>query len=404
VAAGELTADGVPSVADRDRVELHPLHVGEELGDGAREVGRVDTGMYIGLPAEGVQVVRWLEEGRTAAEVRQLFSARWGQDLDLAGFLAGLAECGFVRAVGGRQLDEPEAPASGWRLLADLPQHRVAWLRAPAMRALYVAVWLAVPVLLLTNPRLIPAAGDAWIAPTVTLNAVLLRAVGWAAAAVHELAHLLALRAQGCSGSLSVSRRLYFLVAQTEMNSTRTLEHRRRYGPLLAGMTWDMTLLTCCLLLRLAGVDHPVVRFTAFLAAMMLLFQCAVFMRTDLYYALATWLRLGNLMQDTRRWLSNVAHRAVLRPEPHDLSDVPARDLRVARRYAVLYVGGVTLALVQLVVYGLPLLVDFVTAAAGGIAAGPLTGSFWDGVLFLTVTVLETGLLLYLFLRDRRAD
>jgi hypothetical protein len=54
------------------------------------------------------------------------------------------------------------------------------------------------------------------------------------------------------------------------------------------------------------------------------------------------------------------------------------------------------------VAFVLPVLSREIRHAARGLSAGPAHGSFWDGGLFLAITAVNVGLLLYVKIRDRR--
>lgn len=396
--AATLTEDSV--------VVLHRLHVGAEQ-DGAVEVGRPETGVFVALPPEGAALVRWLAEPAPLGEHARRFEAEFGAPVDVLDFVRELGGCGFVQTIDGHDLEEGAEPAAahqpqGWRLLGGLPQRRVAWLLSGPALVGYLAVWLALPALLVLEPGVRPSAADASLGVGVLGDLVLLTVVGWLLVLLHEAAHLVAVRANGCSATLDLSHRLHFLVAQTDMSSVRALPRRARYAPYLAGLTWDATLLVLCLLLRVAGLGGGVPGFLAYLLALSLLFQAAVFLRTDLYYVLTNLLRVGNLMHDTRRWTTNLAARAVGRPAPHDLADVPPRELRVIRWYAVLVVLGGGAVIAQLLLLGLPLLARFVGDAATGLGAGPGAAAFWDGAGLLAVIAAQLALLGVAVVRERR--
>ncbi|HLN61580.1 MAG TPA: hypothetical protein VK464_08525 [Symbiobacteriaceae bacterium] len=404
-------------------VELFPLHIGDE-GEEQSEVGRADTGIFIGLPAEGVALVRWLQEGVPLGEVKQRFARQYGQAPDLEDFVAGLAECGFVRAVDGQPLETgapegevaatsatsappamtpaPRQQPQGWLLFATLPQERVAWLLSKPMVVLYWTIWITLFVTLILRPDLIPSPRDIWVTPRVMVNSLLMILTSWTMGAVHETAHLLTVRARGCTGSLSISHRLTYVVAHVDMTGVRTLPRAQRYAPYVAGMTWDAALWLACLGLRLAGVNWAPLGVVAFLCMVSLLFQCAFFMRTDLYYVFANYFRLGNLMEDTQRWLVNQANRIIGRPEPHDLSAVPPREIKVIGKYAVFYVLGVAVVFGQFIFLGLPVLYRFLVTAVSGLMAGPRAVAFWDGLIFFLLIGIKYGVLAVVTWRERR--
>ncbi|RKN45248.1 hypothetical protein [Micromonospora endolithica] len=408
------------ALTDTTVVWLHPLHIGESE-DGVCEVGRVDTGDFIELPAEGVDLVRWLGEGLPLGEVRRRFAERYGTEPDLADFLDGMASCGFLRvdaatgdggatvgsggpATGaGTPLSPGAGPSRrGVAVLANLPPHRVSWLLAPPMRLLYVGSWLTVPLLLVLVPSLRPTPADAFLLDGVLANALVVAAVAWMLVLLHELAHAATVRALGVTGRLSISRRLWFLVAQTEMSAVRSVPRRRRYAPYLAGLTWDLLLMSACLVLQLAGLHEQLVRGVVYTLTLSVVYQFLVFMRTDIYYVLGNWLRLGDLMGDTRRWLANQTRRLVGRGPGHDLGGVPARELRIIRWYAPFYLLGslaVTAALLALTV---PAMVTMVGLAIDGLDS-PVDGlAFWNGVGFLALVALQLATFGWVFVTERR--
>lgn len=392
---------GLTALGDASRVEFYPLHIGEPEND-QQVVGRTETGEFIALPPEGVALIRWLQEGLSLGEVKERFASAYGQAPELAEFVEGLADCGFVRRAGDWTHAAPQAEQQqrprGWQLFGSIPAASLAWLRSWPVRQISRALWVVVPGFLLLRPDLIPAAADAWVHGRVVVNALILTVLTWLLMALHEMAHLLAVRAEGCSGYLAVSHRLHYLVAHVDMSSVRTLPRARRYGPYLAGMTWDLAVLLICLVLRSAGVGGAVPGLAAYLLAVSLVFQFGFFMRTDIYYVFANWLDLGNLLQDTQRWLVNLVRRRSV----YDLSAVPARELRIVKWYALFYLVGVAVVVGQFVVMGLPLLVRFLLQATVGVARGPATADFWDGLLFFALAVGNFGALAYVAWRERR--
>lgn len=389
-------------------ITLHPLHIGADE-NGEREVGRVDTGMFVALPAEGVALLEWLSTGLTMSEAQARFAERYGSTPDLADFLAGIGECGFIAAVNGVPYDSAGQPAPepvrGVTLLGGVRQEWVAWLLTPPMRLLYWAVWLTVAVLLLSHTELLPRGSDALVFDRVLPSAIFLGVVGWVLVLLHECAHAIAARAIGCTGRLSVSRRLYFLVAQTDVSGVRTVPRNRRYAVFLAGMTWDLSIVVCCLAAELAGATgtgQRLARAGVYLLLVALIFQFLVFMRTDVYYALANWLRLGNLMENTRHLLSNRTRRMLRRAPRHDLGAVPARELRIVRWYAPFYLLGSAAAIAVFALLAVPAFVPMVEIAVRGItgAAGP--AGFWDGTGFIALIATQFVTLGWVWIHERR--
>jgi hypothetical protein len=395
---------------EHDVVVLHPLHIGE-VEDGAAEVGRPETGVFVSLPEQGVELIRDLQRGLTLAEVSARFADRYGEAPDLADFLTALTDCGFVRRIGDDAVDQQDADAAdttageprvrGWRLLGSLPPDRVAWLVSRPALVGWLLVWVAVPVLLVLRSDLVPHGADGRLGLGVAGDAVGLTILSWMLLIGHEMAHMVAVRARGCTGVLRLSHRLHLLVAETDMSSVRSLPRSRRYVPYLAGMTFTVTVLLLCLLARTVGFDVQPVPAIAFLCLVTLLLEFALFMRTDMYYVTVTWLRLGNLMGDTWHFVGNRIARLFRRPQRYDQSSVPAREMRIVRWYSVVLVLGVIVFVGQFVLLGLPLLLTFVRDSVARLASGPATAGFWDAVVLLLLAVAHFGTLGIVALRRR---
>ncbi|MBV9451258.1 MAG: PqqD family protein [Streptosporangiaceae bacterium] len=391
-------------------VTLYPLYIGEQA-DGVHEVGRPETGVFIQLPPEGVALLGWMADSFSLDEISRRFIAEYGVAPELDDFVDGMRECGFIQSINGQPAVSPEEqaaagrPPSGWRLLASLPSKRVAWLLAPPLRVLYWAIWLAVPAIFIMRPGLLPRSPDAVPYSSDVVNLVVLTILGWLLIFLHELGHVLAVRARDCTGSLAISRRLYFVVAQTDMSGVRTIPRRQRYAPYLAGTTVDLAILLCCLGLRMAGpagTINKLAQMACYFICLQILFQLAIFLRTDFYFVLTNWLRLGNLNQDTqeilRAWWRSVRRRQHV-PGP----DIPARERTLVHRYLPVYLLGIAAAFANLILYVLPVLVTLVARAIDAIAGRSHSMSPWDGLALLLTVTANIALLGYVAIRDRRA-
>ncbi len=391
-------------------VMLHPLHIGV-IEDGAAEVGRPETGVFVSLPEQGIELIRDLQLGLTLAEVSARFAQRYGQAPDLDDFLAALSDCGFVRQPGDQSPNgtgdpdpsgaPPVTQLRGWRLLSSLPTERVTWLVSRPALAVWLLVWLAIPVVLATRPDLLPRGTDGRLGLGVAADAVGLTILTWILLIGHEVAHMVAVRARGCTGVLRLSHRLHLLVAETDMSSVRSLPRGQRYVPYLAGMTFTATALLASLLARAVGWHAQPIPAIGFLCLVTLLLELAFFMRTDVYYVIVTWLRLGNLMADTWHYVGNQIARALRRQPRYDLSAVPARELRIVRWYSVVLVLGVGVFIGQFLLLGLPLLISFVRDSVTRIADGPATAGFWDAVVLLLLAAAHFGTLGVVAVRRR---
>ena len=178
---------------------------------------------------------------------------------------------------------------------------------------------------------------------------LLLAAIGTAVGLLHELAHVLGAARYGVRSRMSISRRLFVIVYQTDLTGLWGLPRRQRAVPIAAGMTSDVALLGALLLAErylLAEIDSvavAVVRALILLKLTNLLFQIEIFMRTDVYALFALATRSRNL------WATKgaVARKLLRRATPADrelLAASGSREVHWATVYLALYVPGVVWA------------------------------------------------------------
>lgn len=400
------------------RVRFHPLVKRQEGEEWA--VGRPDTGSFIYLPKEGVELIELLEEGRTLDEAGQLFQSRHGELPDVADFVQGLNEVGFVVTTGAEaEVPAPtsEAPqlagaASGGHFAAIRPQ-MAALLFARPLLYLYLLFIAWAAVLMVSTPAYLPRSIDQLWHPWLMVSSLSLAVFGWARTFVHEFFHLLAARSKGLAASMGLGRRFVTPVATTDIPAIYAVGPKDRYLPYLAGMLWD-GLVSGALLYLMALSDRGILSLPGGLYLFLkgalvttvsaILWQTRLPLRTDLYFVLANWLQARNLQGDTTAYLQNLWARLTGRPQPHDLSGIAPREMRVIRLYAPILLGGLALYWVSFVYLTIPFLLKAIPLAAqvvrGGWQADPW--AFGDSLIFLLLFGLNWLWVGVVALRDLR--
>jgi putative peptide zinc metalloprotease protein len=103
-----------------------------------------------------------------------------------------------------------------------------------------------------------------------------------------RLGHLTTARAAGVPGRISLSSRLQFLVAQTDVSGIWVRPRRTRFTVYLAGIAVNLAVAATAILLLAAvdpvGLPRRLLAATTVLSLVMIPFQLMVFMRTDLYF------------------------------------------------------------------------------------------------------------------------
>ncbi|GAB7046490.1 hypothetical protein [Catenuloplanes indicus] len=371
--------------------------------DGSAYVlGRPDLGVYVAVPEPGAVFVRTLQETGSVEDATARASEVAGEPVDGAAFLEGLAGAGL--------LDPPQVTRGRW--IAGVDPAVVAPLFGPVAWCVYGLAAVTAIGLLIARPELRPSFADALFLPDPVLSTLIFLVMGHLVVAMHETWHWLAGRAAGVPAAFRVSYRGFYLVFETDLSHLNALPRRSRYGPFLAGMALDATVLAVALLLRLA--HHTELLMLApladrLLAALVLItvyalvWQCAgVFLRTDAYAVLANALRCHNLYRATQLVTKRRLWRLTA-DEAAELAAVSAHDHRVARWFGIVHLAGGAVLGWALVTLVLPYLVTMSGWLLTNLRDPDPAGlPFWESIAVLLILLLQWAGPPLLAVRERR--
>jgi putative peptide zinc metalloprotease protein len=375
-------------VADGSRVRLRRLRERRDGDDWV--IGRIETGDFISVPEVAHRVLELLRQGHAISDVTAMLRAETGTTFAVMEFVTALDELGFVAAV-----DDLDRAASAC-LRPTLPWLRpghVRWLLHPLAPSLAAGFAVAAAVMMALHPSLLPSYRMLVWSRHVGLVLAVNAAIAWTIIGIHELAHLAAARAAGVPARITLSTRLQFLAAQTDVSGVWAAPRRTRMTVYLAGMGIDICSAGACLLILGLAQPHGLARdLLAVAAAQTLLalpLQLMVFMRTDVYFVLQDLSGCANLYADGSaylRYLAGCAARHARRADGSALDPsraYPPRQRRAIRAYSVILIVGTTACLAVEFAVSLPTLVVLITRAASEIG-GALPATI-DGTSALAV-------------------
>lgn len=357
-------------------------------------VGSPHTRDYVAIPALGGQIIESLQAGRSIEDCAAATAEAAGEPVDVSAFLTELESAGLL----GPAASAPRpAPAAASPAVA--PLHRLGRLlfTGPGLLAQTLLGLIGIALLLL-DAGARPVYSDAIVTDAPLVSLLLVAAISTALGLGHELAHVLAAAARGVRSSMSISRRGYFVVLQTDLTDLWSLPRRSRAIPLAAGMLSDAAILGTVLITlhwSLLG-DSPLIldiaRAIVFIKFSGILFQFEFFMRTDVYalFGVATGCR--NL------WATKgaVARQLIRRPTREDLAVLAAasrREIRWARVYLVLYFPGIAWMIWYFGAFAVPALLAVVELALDAIKSGGLLSL--EGAGGALALILSIGPMLY---------
>jgi putative peptide zinc metalloprotease protein len=383
------SSSGASPASGGARVALRPLSMRQD-GD-SWVIGRIETGDFIVVPAVAHRAITLLASAHTLAETAQALKDETGTDIAVADFVASLDDLGFVAAIDGEAREGPAGhrPTLPWLR----PQH-VRWLLHPVTAWLALAVITAAAVMMIIHPALVPSYRDlVWSRHTGIVLAVN-AAIGWSIVWLHEVGHLTTARAAGVPARMSLSTRLQFLAAQTDVSGVWAAPRRIRMTVYLAGITVNLLITASCVLIQdMAGPAGLIRQILAAITLESLLFlpvQLLIFMRTDVYFLIQDLAGCANLYADGSAHVRYLARRAWrgIRPRgqrpPSPTQALPRRERRAVHAYSWLLLSGTTASIAVAACVTLPAGIALAEHAAGEVAAGSPIDTL-DGVAALTV-------------------
>src|SRR2546423_2520641 len=233
----------MPTYTRETLITVHPFTRqpdGEEV-----IIGRRETGVFLAIPPEAVEVLEHLAQGKSGGEAADLYQQRHGETPDLEDFLGLLESKGMVQPVregnhGPGKEPSGVVPAMQLRYhFSSFPQSIAQGLFSRPLLSIYFLLIALALTLVGLDPWLRPGPRDWYFPDHRTLTWTLLIAASYATIFIHELAHLVAARALGINSRLGIGHRLWYLVAETDLTGLWSVSGRQRYLPLLAGVLID---------------------------------------------------------------------------------------------------------------------------------------------------------------------
>jgi putative peptide zinc metalloprotease protein len=396
-------------------------------------IGNVDTAVFVAVPLGAVEVLDYLAAGKSVGEAADLYREHNGEACDIHGLLTVLETKQLVEPSTERtrqtlrttsraavdadkdQVDHFPANAGG---VTSPTYHFSGFPEALALRVFSpqligsALVLIAISLLVLAqDPSLWPRSDELYYTRQRTLSLIILALISYLGVLIHEFAHLIAARAAGVKCRIGFGHRLYEFVMEADLTLLWSVPKRKRYLPLLAGCLVDAV--TAALLILALYANRTgwlaVTDATPFLRMILLSYvaricwQGLVFVRTDVYYVLAALLNCKNLLRDTEDYLRNQLAPIFPGVGIVDQSSIRAKERRVIRFYAVIWIAGRVLALYWLYVVALPLVCRYGADLAKSLATYSRNPAmFWDALVSVLLLVVPGLIGVSLWIRNMR--
>jgi putative peptide zinc metalloprotease protein len=352
------------------------------------------SGEFYEMPEICIEAIKVMEQGVSLGEIEEILKRRFpAEDVNLLDFAQQLLEMDLIEEIDSVKVDKKK-----------LEKESLGFLWIPTMvgrfffnkfsLSLYSGLFIVNLILLVTKPSLLPNYKDVFISDVMALNIIVFMAVTFLLVLVHEFGHILAMRAYNLPTKLGIGHRLMLIVFETDMTSVWRLPAKNRNVLYLAGLCFDNVILFAALMSKLifpnsSGIFLSLMTLAAFDVFVRIIYQCCVYMKTDLYYVFENSTGSYNLMENAQQKIRN---RLPFLKTTHDKDEVFPGEKYIVFSYAIFYFIGLTVTLALMTIFYIPVLLHAAELTLPKFLKPPSSFAFWDAVLlsaqFLVIIIL----------------
>ncbi|RSD26750.1 hypothetical protein [Mesobacillus subterraneus] len=355
----------------------------------------VMNGEFYEMPEVCISAIELINQEKPLYEVEKALVIRYPhEDIDLLNFVSQLLEFNLISKLDGEEISSSSGqsnyPGFSW-----LPESFGRFFFNNISSKLYFLLLIASTGLTLFNPDIFPRYSDLFAFDLMFQNIIALMLISFLLVILHEFGHVLAARSEGLPAKIELGHRLFYVVLQTDMSHVWELPAEKRNKLYLAGMYFDIVVLFLALSAQLfvseSSLGMGILKLIVLNTFIRLIYQAAVFMKTDLYYVMENKTGCYNLMENGRNFLARWL--PFLRVQE---TETFAGEEKIVRRYAGFYLSGILLTLTITAYYYIPQMIFAIKEIMVPGLTEPINSiRFWDSVVFLLQIVIVLGLLLY---------
>lgn len=358
------------------------------------------SGDFYEMPKVCVDAINLINQGEQIREIERTLKNNYPTEkIDLIDFTEQLLELELVDEIDGVKLEKKQPLQEGSGVLWIPPKFGQLFFNKFTY-PIYVCLFVFNLVLFIIHPSLFPHHKDIFVFDIMVLNVILWMTFTFILVLIHELGHVLAMRAHNLPTKVEVSHRLFFVVLETDMSSVWKLAPKDRNILFLSGLGFDTVLLFIALISQLmfpniTGITHGLMNLAIFDIVLRIIFQFCFYMKTDLYYVFENLSGCYNLMENAQQKIRN--QFSFLKSKNGE-EIVFSNEKKIVFLYSNFYFLGVAITIFLFFKYYIPEIIFAGKRLLPGFGHKPASLEFWDAVVFS----LQVGIFLLLLLYSWR--
>lgn len=348
------------------------------------------THEFYEMPVVCIDAIELINEGLSLGEIEHLLIEKYpNEEVDLLDFGQQLLDLDLVEMVDGTKVSVEKTSNSEKFGLQWISPNLGKFFFNKFTRFFYPILLVVNLVLLISNFNLFPRYKDLFVFDTMMFNILLYAGISIILILLHESGHILAIRSFDLPTKLQIGNRLFFVVFETDLTQGWKLSHKDRNLLFLAGIYFDSFILLVALLLKLtqpfsSEIINGVIGLITFDIVIRIIYQCCIYMKTDLYYVFENSTGHYNLMESGIEFIKGKFGKS---------KDNTKSKIIIS--YTIFYIIGIILTFSMFGFYYLPQLVYMLMKVLPGFTGSVTSLQFWDAVVFCMQLLILILLLSY---------
>jgi hypothetical protein len=377
------------------RLSLVPIEIRKDIKNYIVEDHT--SGEFYEMPMICIDAINLMIKGELLGEIETHLKRKYPEEeVDLLDFAEQLLELQLIKEIDGAKVEGKEKKKESLGFVKIPPQLGTFFFNKITY-IVYIGLFIVNIFLLISHPTLFPHYKDIFIFNVMALNIPAWMFITAALVLIHEFGHVLAMRSKNLPTKLEIGHRLFIVVIETDMSTVWKLPSKERNVLYLAGICFDTVILFLALISQLifangSGIFLSIMHVLVLDTFIRMVYQCCVYMKTDLYYVLENLSGCYNLMENAqqvmRKWIPFLGKATTGEV-------VFAEEKRMVYSYTIFYFIGVFLTLFIFIRFYIPQLLFASKKVFPGFLDEPASLPFWDATLFSLQMLISISLLLY---------
>jgi putative peptide zinc metalloprotease protein len=354
------------------------------------------TGEFFEMPEICIEAINMVNQGLTLGEIETTLLDKFPKDeVDLVDFANQLFELELIDQIDGEKIEKEQISKEPSGMLWISPKLGRFFFNKFTV-FLYSVILVLNIVIFIINPSLFPHRDDIFVFDIMVANVIFWMAFSFLFVLIHEFGHVLAIRARNLPTKMEIGHRMFFVVLLTDMSSIWRLTPKDRNILFLAGLYFDSILLFIALIGQLLFPNSSefiigLMHLATFDIVLRMIFQCCIYMKTDLYYVFENVTGCYNLMENAKQTIRK--RLSLLKLEQMD-EVIFLGEKRTVSFYTLLYFLGFVITIFLYFNYYIPETIHVGEQILPGFVQPPTSLLFWDAVVFS----LQVGIFIILLL------